>query len=67
MLYLYGLEPKSWKRWRSLAEQCQRRLTEQQIAFGNPGAILKDVDTLLEFVGLGGIVTKSRNAKTVQM
>jgi hypothetical protein len=62
MLYLYGLEPKSWKRWRSLAKECQRRLTEQQIAFGDPGTILKDVDTLLEFIGPGGIVTKSRNA-----
>ncbi len=62
MLYLSGLEPKSWKRWRSLADQCQRRLTEQQIAFGDPGTILKDVDTLLGFVGRGGIATKSRNA-----
>ena len=62
MLYLYGLDPRSWKRWRSLADQCQRRLTEQQIAPGDPGAILKDVDTLLEFVGPGGVVTKSRNA-----
>lgn len=62
MIYLFGLEPKAWKRWRSLADQCQQRLTEQQIAFGDPGAILKDVDALLEFVGPGGIVTKSRNA-----
>jgi hypothetical protein len=62
MLHLYGLESKSWKRWHSLADQCQRRLTEQQIAFGEPGAILKDVDALMGFVGTGGIVTKSRNA-----
>ena len=62
MLHLSGPESKSWKRWRSLAGQCQRRLTEQQIAFGDPGTILKDVDTLLEFVGPGGLVTKSRNA-----
>ena len=58
----YGLEAKSWKRWQSLAGECQRRLTGCQIAVGNPGAILKDIDTLLEFVGPGGIVTKSRNA-----
>ena len=62
MLHLFGPEPKSWTRWRSRADQCQRHLTEQQIAPGNPGAILKDVDTLLKFVGPGGIVTKSRNA-----
>jgi len=62
MLHLYGLDPKSWKRWRSLAGQCQRSLTAQQFAPGDPGAILKDVDLLLEFVGPGGIVTKSRNA-----
>ena len=62
MLHLFGPEPKSWRRWRSRADQCQRHLTKQQIAPGNPGAILKDVDTLLKFVGPGGIVTKSRNA-----
>jgi hypothetical protein len=62
MFYLSGPEHKFWKRWRSLADQCQRRLTQQQIAFGNPGTILKDVNTWIEFVGPGGIVTKSRNA-----
>ena len=38
MLQLFGLEPKSWNRWQSLADQCQRNLTEQQIALGDPGA-----------------------------
>ena len=62
MLQLFCLDRNSGKRWRSLAEQCKRRLAGQQIAGGDPGTILKDVDTMLEFVGPGGVVTKSRNA-----
>jgi hypothetical protein len=62
MLQLFCLERSSWKRWQSLAGQCKARLAEQQIAPGDPGAILTDVDTLLEFVGVGGIVSQSRNA-----
>ncbi len=62
MFNLYGLDERYWKRWQTLADQCQRLLTEPQIVPGSPGTILKDVDTLLEFVGLDGIVTKSRNA-----
>ena len=44
------------------SNQCQRRLTEQQITSREPGTILKDVNTVLEFVGPDGIVNKSRNA-----
>jgi hypothetical protein len=62
MFSFYDLDQRGWKRWRSVADQCQRRLTEQQITLGNPGTILRDVDTLLEFVGPSGIVTKGRNA-----
>src|ERR1017187_2208354 len=62
MFSLYSLDTKSWKRWRTLADQCQRRLTEQQITLLDPGTILKDVKAMLEFVGPDGIVTKSRNA-----
>jgi hypothetical protein len=62
MFFLDDLNQKTWKHWRTLADQCQRRLAEQQISPGNPGTILKDVNTLLEFVGPGGIATKSRNA-----
>lgn len=62
MLSLYHFDSKTWKRWHALADQCQRRLTEQQISPGDPGSILKDVNTFLEFIGPGGIVTRSRNA-----
>ncbi len=62
MLSFYDLDQRGWKRWQAVADQCQRNLTEQQIALGNPGTILRDVDAMLEFVGPGGIVTKSRNA-----
>jgi hypothetical protein len=46
MYSLYGLEDRSWKRWGSVAGESQRRLTEQQVALGNPGTILKDVNTV---------------------
>jgi hypothetical protein len=62
MFFLYGVEERSWKKWLALTAECQRRLTEQQITPDYPGTILKDVQTLLEFVGPEGIVTKSRNA-----
>ena len=62
MLFLYDLDQRHWKRWQSIAGSCQQLLTEQQIAVGNPGTILTDVNTLLGFVGLEGIVTKSKNA-----
>ena len=59
MFSLYDLDPRAWKRWRTIAHQCQQRLTEQQMAPGCPGTILQEVNTLLEFVGPGGIATKS--------
>jgi hypothetical protein len=62
MLRLYGLDKKNRKRWRTLANQCQRGLTAQQISPGDPGTILKDVNALLEFVGPDGIITNSDNA-----
>src|SRR5437899_7185684 len=62
MLSLYLLHGQLWKRWRSAAIESQRRLTEQQIVPGAPGTILKDIDTFIEFIGPGGIVSKSRNA-----
>ena len=58
----YSFDAKSRKRWHTLSNQCQRRLTEQQITSREPGTILKDVNTVLEFVGPDGIVNKSRNA-----
>jgi hypothetical protein len=62
MFFLYDLNQQTWKRWRNLADQCQRRLAEQQISPEDPGSILNDVKMLLEFVGPRGMVTKSRNA-----
>ncbi|HEX9048888.1 MAG TPA: hypothetical protein VF988_17820 [Verrucomicrobiae bacterium] len=62
MFSLYGLNQKTRKRWQTLADQCQRHLAEQKISPAQPGTILKDVGMLLEFIGLDGILTKSRNA-----
>jgi len=62
MFPLDGFDNKTWKRWRTLTGEAKQRLTEQQIALGNPGTILKEVNTLLQFVRPGGTVTKSLNA-----
>jgi hypothetical protein len=62
MFSLYDLDQRGWEKWQIIADQCQRVLTEQQIAPANPGTVLKDVESLLQFVGSDGIVTKSRNA-----
>src|ERR1051325_489573 len=62
MLYLLGLEPKSQNRWERLRETCQQQLSAQKIVAGNPGTILKDVETILQFIGPEGIVTRSQNA-----
>ena len=62
MLFLYGSDSKTWKKWQAMAEQCRRLLTEQPITSAGPGSILKDVDSFLEFVGTEGIPTKSQNS-----
>ena len=62
MLRFYGLDQRIWKRWETTAARCKEKLTGQQITVGDPGTILKDVETLIEFVGSEGIVTKGRNA-----
>lgn len=62
MLSRYGLNQRWWKQWQSIAGSCQQRLSQQQIAEGNPGTILTDINTLLEFVGPKGLATKSKNA-----
>ncbi len=62
MLTLYSAKRRSWKQWAELTEECRRRLTEQRIEPGNPGTILNDIQTMLEFAGQQGLVTKSRNA-----
>jgi len=62
MFHFYSFDSRARERWQSLAEGCQRRLTEQHIMPGDPGTILKDIQTMLEFIGPRGVVTKSRNA-----
>lgn len=62
MLRLYGLDRRIWKRWETASSRCKGRLTEQQISVAGPGTILKDIETLIEFVGPEGIATKGRNA-----
>lgn len=62
MLSLYHLNGKLSKRWRSVAKECQRRLTEQEIVPVDPGTILKEIEIFIEFLGPSGIVSKSRNA-----
>ncbi len=62
MLSLYFLETRQWRRWEARGEQCRQGLAQQQITAQNPGTILKDVQTFLEFVGLQGIATKSGTA-----
>ncbi|HOB97868.1 MAG TPA: plasmid pRiA4b ORF-3 family protein [Verrucomicrobiota bacterium] len=62
MLSLYHSDGRAWRKWNAMADQCQRVLTEQQVAPAQPGTILKDVASLIEFVGPEGIAVKSRNA-----
>ena len=61
MLSLYSLDSRVDKRWKALAQQCQQILTEQQIALESPATILRDVATLIQFLGPDGVVTKGRN------
>lgn len=62
MLTLDNVDSRIWKRWVELTDEHRRRLSEQRIEPGNPGTILNDIQTMLEFVGEEGLVTKSRNA-----
>jgi hypothetical protein len=62
MFFLCSLEQRDWKRWQTLAKECQQRLTEQQITSDSPGTILQDVENMLQFVRPDGLITQSRNA-----
>jgi hypothetical protein len=62
MFSLFDLESRCWKRWATLTDHCRARLTEQRIVAGDPGTILKDVETIIQFIGPEGIATQSRNA-----
>lgn len=44
-----------------LASACCQLLTEQQISVSDPGTILSDVQTMIEFIGVGGIATGSKH------
>jgi hypothetical protein len=61
MFHFGALGVPSERPWQDLGKEC-RRLKERQIEPGNPGTILRDVQTIIEFIGSDGLVTKSRNA-----
>ncbi|MCL4176180.1 MAG: hypothetical protein KJ072_00310 [Verrucomicrobia bacterium] len=42
------------------ADRCRQVLSAQQITMEGPGTILRDVETILEFIGPGGLKTKSQ-------
>ena len=42
------------------ADQCRQILSDQQITTGDPGTILGDIETLIEFIGTVGLETKSK-------
>jgi hypothetical protein len=62
MVFPFDLDTRFEKRWQALADQSRTRLAAQQIAAGEPGTILKDVDVIIQFIGPEGIATRSRNA-----
>lgn len=43
-----------------VADPCRQLLTEQQIFTSGPGTILSDTQTVIEFIGTGGLLTKSK-------
>lgn len=45
--------------WRNAAT-CRQLLTDQQITPAGPGTILRDVQTMLDFIGTTGLRSKSR-------
>jgi hypothetical protein len=42
-----------------VARRCRQLLSEQQITVDGPGTMLRDIGTLLEFIGPDGLKTKS--------
>jgi hypothetical protein len=43
-----------------VADRCRQILSQQQITMDGPGTILRDIETLIEFIGPGGLETKSK-------
>ncbi|MSU48353.1 MAG: hypothetical protein EXS37_04545 [Opitutus sp.] len=43
-----------------MADTCRQILTEQTISAGGPGTILRDVETLIDFIGERGLTSKAR-------
>jgi hypothetical protein len=43
-----------------VADSCRQTLSDQQITAAGPGTILRDIETLMEFIGPGGLETKSK-------
>jgi hypothetical protein len=48
MLSLFNPETRRLERWQTLADRCRARLTAQRIVPGDPGTILKDVETIIQ-------------------
>jgi hypothetical protein len=47
------------KKFQTNAEQCRQWLAAQRITLDQPGSILRDVQTLIEFIGADGLITSS--------
>ncbi len=47
------------KKFQPNAEHCRRCLSTQQFTLDQPGSILRDVQTLIDFIGLDGLITSS--------
>lgn len=45
---------------RTIAARCRQLLANQPITLEGPGTILKDIQSLIEFIGLGGLTSKSK-------
>jgi hypothetical protein len=46
-----------------VAERCRQLLTEQQISASGPGTILTDIQTMIEFIGVGGFADQEQSGE----
>ena len=42
------------KQFANIADRCPQRLTGQRISMDGPGSILRDIETLIAFIGVDG-------------
>jgi hypothetical protein len=62
VIFLDFLDNRISNRWRPLIKASPLHLPPQQFTLDGPGTILRDVETMLGFVGPAGIFTKGKNA-----